>query len=72
MLPDADNSISNVDTAQHRLPEKLPPCTSGPMTSPKTHELRTRYEASHANDAEPSLCDKKSQDLQNNNTPSPA
>lgn len=52
----ADTDQSNTEapalTAERRRPEKLPPCTSCQPTSPKIHELRTRYEASHPVDSE--------------------
>jgi hypothetical protein len=51
MLPAADQSISEVYFAAPAAlccPHKtLPPCSSCSATSPKTHELRTRYEARH-------------------------
>ena len=46
MLPATDKP--NSQDKRRGLPEKLPPCPSCQTTSPKTHELRTRYEARHA------------------------
>ncbi len=49
MLPATDES--NSQAMPNGQPEKLPPCQSCQTTSPKTHELRTRYEARHAAEA---------------------
>lgn len=52
MLTAADKSISEVYFAVPSTgrcpPGKLPPCSSYSATSPKMHELRTRYEARRA------------------------
>lgn len=52
MLSVIEQSVPEVDpvdlSVAHTSFNKLPPCSFRCITSPKIHELRTRYEAQHA------------------------